>query len=45
LLPAVFDSPDESDGLTPLTSTLTFIVAFGAVRAATNFAAGTLSDR
>src|SRR6267378_3221051 len=27
------------------TAALTFIVAFGAVKAATNFAAGTLSDR
>jgi MFS family permease len=32
-------------GLRGFTSTLTFIVAFGAVKAATNFAAGTLSDR
>ena len=32
-------------GLTALTTTLTFIVAFGAVKAATNFFAGTLSDR
>src|ERR671935_814050 len=32
-------------GLTAFTATLTFIVAFGAVKAATNFAAGTLSDR
>ena len=31
--------------LTALTATLTFIVAFGAVKAATNFFAGTLSDR
>ena len=32
-------------GLTAYTATLTFIVAFGAVKAATNFFAGTLSDR
>ncbi len=32
-------------GLTALTATLTFIVAFGAVKAGTNFFAGTLSDR
>ena len=32
-------------GLTAFTSALTFIVAFGAVKAATNFFAGTLSDR
>ncbi len=32
-------------GLTAFTATLTFIVAFGAVKAATNFIAGTLSDR
>ena len=32
-------------GLTAFTATLTFIVAFGAVKAATNFVAGTLSDR
>ena len=31
--------------LTALTAALTFIVAFGAVKAATNFFAGTLSDR
>lgn len=31
-------------GLTAFTATLTFIVAFGAVKAATNFFAGTLSD-
>src|SRR5204862_2830822 len=31
--------------LTAFTSALTFIVAFGAVKAATNFFAGTLSDR
>jgi len=32
-------------GLTAFTATLTFIVAFGAVKAGTNFFAGTLSDR
>jgi MFS family permease len=32
-------------GLTAFTATLTFIAAFGAVKAATNFFAGTLSDR
>ncbi|MEP6622866.1 MAG: MFS transporter [Acidimicrobiia bacterium] len=32
-------------GLTAYTAALTFIVAFGAVKAATNFFAGTLSDR
>ena len=32
-------------GLTAFTSTLTFIAAFGLVKAATNFFAGTLSDR
>jgi MFS family permease len=32
-------------GLTGFSVTLTFIVAFGAVKAATNFFAGTLSDR
>jgi MFS family permease len=32
-------------GITAFTSALTFIVAFGAVKAATNFVAGTLSDR
>jgi len=32
-------------GLEAFTSALTFIVAFGAVKAATNFFAGTLSDR
>jgi MFS family permease len=32
-------------GLTAFTSALTFIIAFGAVKAATNFFAGTLSDR
>jgi MFS family permease len=32
-------------GLTAFTATLTFIVAFGVVKAVTNFFAGTLSDR
>ena len=32
-------------GVTGFTATLTFIAAFGAVKAATNFFAGTLSDR
>jgi MFS family permease len=32
-------------GLTAYTATFTFILAFGAVKAATNFFAGTLSDR
>ena len=35
----------EEFGLTAFTATLTFIVAFGAVKAATNFFAGTLADR
>ena len=35
----------EEFGLTAFTAALTFIVAFGAVKAATNFFAGTLSDR
>ena len=35
----------EEFGLTGLTAALTFIVAFGIVKAATNFAAGTLCDR
>jgi len=35
----------EEFGLTAFTATLTFIVAFGVVKAATNFFAGTLSDR
>jgi MFS family permease len=35
----------EVFGLTAVTAGLTFIVAFGAVKAATNFFAGTLSDR
>ena len=36
---------DEVFGLTAFTAALTFIVAFGIVKAATNFFAGTLSDR
>src|SRR5688572_13468224 len=36
---------DEEFGLAAVTSTMTFIVAFGAVKAVTNFFAGTLSDR
>jgi MFS family permease len=36
---------DRVFGLTAFTATLTFIVAFGAVKAATNFFAGTLADR
>src|SRR5262245_9901643 len=35
----------DTFGLTAFTSALTFIVAFGAVKAVTNFFAGTLSDR
>ena len=35
---------EEEFGLTAFTSTLTFIAAFGIVKAATNFFAGTLSD-
>ncbi len=35
----------EEFGLTAFTATLTFIVAFGSVKAVTNFFAGTLSDR
>jgi MFS family permease len=35
----------EEFGLTAFTAALTFIAAFGAVKAATNFFAGTLSDR
>jgi MFS family permease len=35
----------DAFGLTAFTATLTFIVAFGTVKAATNFFAGTLSDR
>jgi MFS family permease len=36
---------DEVFGLTAFTAALTFIVAFGATKAVTNFFAGTLSDR
>ncbi len=36
---------EEEFGLTRFTATLTFIAAFGIVKAATNFFAGTLSDR
>ena len=36
---------EEEFGLTALTATLTFIAAFGLVKAVTNFFAGTLSDR
>ncbi len=36
---------DQVFGITAFTATLTFIVAFGIVKAATNFFAGTLSDR
>ena len=36
---------DRVFGLTAFTATLTFIVAFGVVKAVTNFFAGTLSDR
>jgi MFS family permease len=36
---------EDEFGLTAFTATLTFIVAFGTVKAATNFFAGTLSDR
>ena len=36
---------DEEFGLTAFTATLTFIAAFGIVKAATNYFAGTLSDR
>ncbi len=36
---------EEEFGLTALTATLTFIAAFGIVKALTNFVAGTLSDR
>jgi MFS family permease len=36
---------DRTFHLTAYTAALTFIVAFGAVKAATNFVAGTLSDR
>jgi MFS family permease len=36
---------EEEFGLTAFTATLTFIAAFGIVKATTNFFAGTLSDR
>lgn len=36
---------EDEFGLTGYTATLTFILAFGVVKAATNFVAGTLSDR
>lgn len=36
---------EQTFGLTAFSSTLTFIAAFGIVKAATNFFAGTLSDR
>ncbi|MBA3287708.1 MAG: MFS transporter [Acidimicrobiia bacterium] len=36
---------EEEFGLTAFTATFTFIIAFGTVKAATNFFAGTLSDR
>ena len=36
---------EQTFGLTKFTAALTFIAAFGAVKAATNFFAGTLSDR
>jgi MFS family permease len=36
---------DQEFGLTAYTATLTFIAAFGIVKAGTNFVAGTLSDR
>jgi MFS family permease len=36
---------EDAFGLTAFTAALTFIVAFGTVKAATNFFAGTLSDR
>ncbi|MGI9610217.1 MAG: MFS transporter [Acidimicrobiia bacterium] len=36
---------EEEFGLTAVTAALTFIAAFGAVKAVTNFFAGTLSDR
>jgi MFS family permease len=36
---------DDEFGLTAFTSTLTYIAAFGVVKAGTNFFAGTLSDR
>lgn len=36
---------EDEFGLTAFSATLTFIAAFGVVKAATNFVAGTLSDR
>ena len=36
---------DTAFGLTADTAALTFILAFGATKAATNYVAGTLSDR
>ena len=36
---------EDEFGLTKFTATLTFIAAFGIVKAGTNFFAGTLSDR
>lgn len=36
---------EDEFGLSGFTATLTFILAFGVVKAATNFVAGTLSDR
>ena len=36
---------EDEFGLTAFTATLTFIAAFGVVKAITNFLAGTLSDR
>lgn len=36
---------EEEFGLTDFTATLTFIAAFGVVKAGTNYVAGTLSDR
>jgi MFS family permease len=36
---------DQEFGLTAYTAALTYILAFGATKAATNFVAGTLSDR
>ena len=38
-------SPSDEFGLTAYTAALTFILAFGVTKAATNFVAGTLSDR
>jgi MFS family permease len=36
---------DQTFGITAFTATLSFVLAFGAVKAITNFFAGTLSDR